>query len=282
MITYRAMTPQDIPAGLALCRLVGWNQLARDWELFLQMNSKGCRVGVDESGNVIGTVTTLPYQNRFTWIGMVLVNPSHRRQGIGTHLLSEALQLSAMQETVKLDATPAGREVYLKLGFVDEYEIVRMRGDAIKTGEVRSAASPATTEDFPALFQLDGQVFGADRRALLQSNFANMEPHAFVVKKHKRINGFCLGRPGHNFDQVGPIVAEDVAIAKELLFSALKHRTNDKPIVLDVLTHTPEWLDFVSALGFTPVRPLIRMYRGSNQYPGIPQKQFAILGPEFG
>ena len=37
MIAYREMTPDDIPAGLNLCRLAGWNQLARDWELFLQI-----------------------------------------------------------------------------------------------------------------------------------------------------------------------------------------------------------------------------------------------------
>ena len=91
MIAYREMTPADIPAGLNLCRLAGWNQLARDWELFLQIHSKGCRVGVDDAGNVVGTVTTIPYENHFAWIGMVLVDPSKRRQGIGTQLLREAL-----------------------------------------------------------------------------------------------------------------------------------------------------------------------------------------------
>ena len=136
MIAYREMTPDDIPAGLNLCRLAGWNQLARDWELFLKIHSNGCRVGVDDDGNVVGTVTTIPYENHFAWIGMVLVDPSKRRQGIGTQLLREALQLTADHETIKLDATPAGREVYLKLGFVDEYRIIRMRGRTITTGNV--------------------------------------------------------------------------------------------------------------------------------------------------
>ncbi len=136
MIAYREMTPDDIRAGLNLCRLAGWNQLARDWELFLQIHSKGCRVGVDDAGNVVGTVTTIPYENHFTWIGMVLVDPAKRRQGIGTQLLRDALQLTADHETIKLDATPVGREVYLKLGFVDEYRITRMRGRAVTTGNV--------------------------------------------------------------------------------------------------------------------------------------------------
>src|SRR5688572_9072579 len=126
MIIYRNMRPEDIPAGLSLCRSAGWNQLARDWELFLKISPEGCRVGVDESGKVRGTVTTVRYQHRFTWIGMVLVDSEMQRRGIGTQLLNEALQLARVTETVKLDATPAGREVYLKLNFVDEYPISRM------------------------------------------------------------------------------------------------------------------------------------------------------------
>jgi hypothetical protein len=34
--------------------------------------------------------------------------------------------------------------------------------------------------------------------------------------------------------------------------------------------------------GFTYSRPLVRMYRGSNDHPGRPERLCAILGPEFG
>ena len=56
MISFRTMRPEDIAAGLSLCRLAGWNQLERDWKLFLQLNPKGCQVAVDEKENVIGLV----------------------------------------------------------------------------------------------------------------------------------------------------------------------------------------------------------------------------------
>ena len=82
MIAYREMTTDDIPAGLNLCRLAGWNQLARDWELFLKTHSKGCRVGVDDDGNVVGTVTTIPYENHFAWIGHELTIDLVNRPGV--------------------------------------------------------------------------------------------------------------------------------------------------------------------------------------------------------
>jgi GNAT superfamily N-acetyltransferase len=281
MIAYREMTPDDIPAGLNLCRLAGWNQLARDWELFLQLHSNGCRVGVDDGANVVGTVATIPYENRFAWIGMVLVDPSKRRQGIGTQLLREALHLTADHETTKLDATPAGREVYLKLGFVDEYKIIRMRGRATINGNVLPGARPLKVNDLPSLLRYDRQVFGANRQPVLEWLFKDAPEFAFIAEEQRHIRGFCLGRHGHDFDQIGPIIANDANSAAQLLSSAL-HQPIGRPIVVDVLTHTAAWITFVSSLGFAALRPLIRMYRGPNNYPGVPAKQFAILGPEFG
>jgi GNAT superfamily N-acetyltransferase len=282
MIGIRTMTFADIPAGLSLCRQAGWNQLERDWALFLTLNPEGCRVAYDKSGKVVGTVTTLPYQDHFTWIGMVLVDPEHRRQGIGTQLLNEALQITRNDNTVKLDATPAGREVYLKLNFVDEYRIYRMylnipHGSTLPV----TTARPAHASDFPAIIKIDLEVFGADRRPVLESNFKSAPQYAFVVEEHDEIKSYCLGRSGYNYDHIGPIVGEDTSIAIQLLAAALGHR-GEKPMVMDVLDHTPEWRNFVSSIGFVVLRPLLRMYRGANDHPGTPEKQFAILGPEFG
>jgi predicted GNAT family acetyltransferase len=246
------------------------------------MSPDGCRVGMDEAGKVVGTVTTLRYQDHFTWIGMVLVNPEWQRQGIGTQLLGEALQLIKNHETVKLDATPAGREVYLKLNFVDEYHITRMHLGLHSADKFPSSiARPAQARDFPAILRLDYEVFGADRGSVLKVNFSDAPQYAFVVEKQSQIKGFCFGRPGYNFNQIGPVVAMESDVAIQLVSAALQN-CEGKPTVLDILDHSVDWVRFVSSLGFNELRPLIRMYRGSNAFPGLPEKQFAILGPEFG
>lgn len=282
MIVYRNMRFDDIPTGLSLCRSAGWNQQARDWELFLKRNPEGCRVALDESGNVVGTVTTFRYEHHFTWIGMVLVNPDKKRTGIGTQLLNEALMLVPDNETVKLDATPAGREVYLKLNFVDEYPISRMHiGSYAVENLPMSSARPILANDMSGILKLDREVFGADRQLVLEWSLQGAPHYAFVMKEQGEINGFCFGRHGHNFNHIGPVIATHVSIAMHLLSAAL-HKGEGEPTVIDVLDHTPDWTRFLSSLGFVHLRPLIRMYQGANAYPGLPEKQFAILGPEFG
>lgn len=283
MIFKREMTRADIPSGVLLCRHAGWNQVSRDWDIFIQRNPQGCRAAIDEGIKmIIGTFATVMYQDRFAWVGMVLVHPLFRRQGIGTQLFSEALSLIAESVTVKLDATPAGREVYRKFNFVDEYGITRMhRAPSVLDLAATTFVRPMLQEDFVQVLKLDYLVFGADRNFILERNFREGPEYACVVEKSGEITGFCLGRPGHHADQLGPIVAQNVDDAFQLL-SFMLLKVGRRPLIVDTLQHTPGWINKLSEMGFVETRPLIRMFRGSNSYPGIPEKQFCILGPEFG
>ena len=274
MIGYRKMTENDIEAGLSLCRSAGWNQLENDWKIFLQLNPDGNCVAFEESGNVIGTVTTIIYEDHFSWIGMVLVDPSKKKQGIGTQLLRESLNILEKQETVKLDATPAGREVYLKFGFKDEYTLCRMMATNIQ-GILKSDASPANKKDFGFIIEKDQNVFGADREDVLRKINEYYSGYSFV----KNNVAYCFGRKGFNFTQVGPVVADNMEDAKQLVAAAFKNISG--PVILDVM-HDSAFYHWLLSIGFTEQRKLIRMYLGKNKYPGQPEKQFAILGPEFG
>ena len=47
------------------------------------------------TGLVIGTVTTAGYGGRVAWISMLLVDPAHRGQGMGTRLPSRKWRLAS-------------------------------------------------------------------------------------------------------------------------------------------------------------------------------------------
>ena len=276
MIRYRDMLESDIESGLDLCRFAGWNQLENDWKMFLQLAPRGARVAINDENKVIGTVATIAYENRFSWIGMVLVHPEMKRQGIGTNLLREALNILQNQETVKLDATPAGREVYLKFDFRDEYNLSRMMATGLNIPTQRGARS-IRHDDFDSILETDEIVFGASRKNLLSLLQKNAPQFCFVSNDSNR--SYCFGRNGYNFTQIGPVIATDLEQAISVAAAALNNTKG--PVILDVIKGSAfaQWL---SSIGFMEQRDLIRMYRGPNKYPGEPSKQFAILGPEFG
>jgi len=212
---------------------------------------------------------------------MVLVDPLSQRQGIGMRLLREALYVLRREKTVKLDATPAGRQVYLKLGFIDEYHLSRMQVATVTAPLKTTMARPMEKKDLPSVIAFDSNIFGASRGTLLEWMREGAPQYAFLVEERNEIRGYCLGRQGYNFTHIGPVIAKDLDIAQDLVSAALGN-CSGYPVILDIPHMNPQWLAWLTSLGFTEQRPFIRMYRGSNHFTCQPEKQFAITGPEFG
>jgi ribosomal protein S18 acetylase RimI-like enzyme len=281
----RVMTENDVPAGLRLNTLSGWNQTSADWQSFLRQSPKGCFV-MEQDSKVVGTVTTITYENRFAWIGMVLVDPEYRKQGIGTQLLAKAIEYLDQSRVLamKLDATPAGKPLYTKLGFVTEYEIERW---ILKRPSIEARTAAGTSNDFltpgqlQQLFELDREVFGADRGLLLRSLKTQAPEFALAVWPERSLEGYCFGRSGLFADHLGPWMAANHAAAKKLLHEFLTRSSRDT-VIVDCVTSNSSALELLRTFGFDPSRPLTRMVRGPNLYSGRPDFCCAILGPEFG
>ena len=139
-LVLRPMRPEDVPAAERLCRASRWNQTTREWDLFLRVAGDHCLVAELE-GRVVGTAVTTVYDEAVAWIAMVLVDPAERGRGIGRTLLARAIAGAPAGCAPSLDATPAGRGLYLTLGFSDEYALTRFRGDVTKEPVVTGTAS---------------------------------------------------------------------------------------------------------------------------------------------
>lgn len=276
------MQARDIASGLHLCRLVCWNQVEDDWRAFLDSPDGGGRLA-EREGVVAGTVTFLRYGHCFSWLSMMLVDPEARRAGIGTRLLAAALDALAGEVCVYLDATPLGEPLYRRFGFTGEYELVRanITVPCGRFGPVPDTVRPIEAGDWAEVFSRDRQVFGADRSALLTSFHRRAPDLARTVRHGGTPLGYCFGRPGYLYRQLGPIVAEDIGVARDLMAGCLAGQPDEK-FAVDVPLRASEWLGWLESSGFTLERPFLRMRRGRSQCPDLPAVQFAIAGPEFG
>jgi GNAT superfamily N-acetyltransferase len=294
------MTKADIPAGMKLKEIAGWNQTPSDWERFLDSSPQGCFVA-ESGGQVVGTATTIVYEGRFAWIGMVLVDPAHRGQGLGTKLLKRTIEFLDSQRvpTIKLDATPQGKPIYEKLGFVPEFEIERRT--LIRPFWEATCPPPEEPEEITEIFPLDLEVFGADRSSLLLSLHCDAPQFTQAIRGRGRpirdavgrlhfthairqqgaVVGYALGRHGSRADHLGPWVARDESTARELLDAFLRVSPRET-VYVDCVRANPWALRLLRNRGFELARPLTRMYRGPNHYPGRFELLCAILGPEFG
>ena len=277
----RLLTEQDIPFGMCLKRLSGWNQSPEDWRRFLALSPDGCFLA-ELGGAAAGTSTTTPYGSRFGWVGMVLVLPEFRRRGIGTALLLHAIDFleKAGVACVRLDATPLGKKLYDTLDFKDEYPLERMEG--IAQGEAGGGGTELIAADLADVAAFDAPRFGADRAPMLHV-LRNQAPAWCFLSRDSRgtVNGYLMARPGEHAFQIGPWVAGDPGTAAALFRRGLQALRGER-VFLDVPLLRPEPARIVRDHGFTVQRPFIRMYRGELRDPGRPEDIYASCGAETG
>jgi GNAT superfamily N-acetyltransferase len=274
------MEAADIPDGMRLQKAAGWNQTETDWRRLLALEPLGCFVAC-EGNRVRGTVTTVQYEKRFGWIGMLLTDPLARRRGIGTNLLHRAVSYLECNgvETLRLDGTPMGYNLYLRHGFVDEYEIQRWGG--ISTVQTGKGLPPVRTSDVERICSWDRQIFGADRSRLIASLWRENPSCSAVAHLAGEIAGYALWRPGAQAWYLGACLATTDESAETLLTEAMS-RLRGEPVFVDLCMRNSWALDLLKAFGSRYQRSLVRMYRGPHSSPGQPQLVCAIAGPELG
>jgi GNAT superfamily N-acetyltransferase len=283
---FRAMTEDDLADGLRLSRASGWNQTLEDWRQLLALGPGLFRVGVDD-GRVVAAAGAVRYGDALAWICMVVVDPTERGRGVGTAIFDEVLSRCQAEvragrlRTVGLDATPGGRRIYVQRGFVDGPALARLRVEpsAAAGGSSRSVDRLAE-QDLAPIVALDREVFGADRAPLLRWALGAAPELAWVARAGGRVSGYCFGRHGDRSNQVGPVVADDMAVAVELVRACLS-AARGRSVVLDARVE-PDWLRALGDLGFREERPFTRMYLDEAQPAPRSFLERAVFGPEFG
>jgi len=277
------MTAADLPLGMRLKEQAGWNQLDADWHRALRLQCDGCFVA-ELDGVPVGTTTTCIFDS-VAWIALVLVDVSVRGRGVGKALLTHALAFLDERgvTSVRLDATPLGRPLYAKLGFLDEFPLARYDGvlpSRLGTEEASDIqiALPERDQD-PAIVVLDRAITGTDRGKLLRRLLVE-RPEAFrVALQDGKVLGYCTARHGALATHIGPCLA--LANAGPLLLEDAWRRHVGQRVFLDVPTRNTEAVRLAESMGLRVARPLFRMCRGPA--PAEDNEQtWACFGPEKG
>lgn len=278
MIHIRTMTIDDLQLGLKLVKQARWNQTESDWLRFMNLEPDGCFV-VELDGHSVGTATTCVF-GKVAWIAMLLVDINARGKGAGTKLLKHCLDYLQERKvkTIRLDATPLGRAIYEKLGFIPEYELARYEGIAPRGTAVPDVAK-VISGDFAEIIEFDNQMTGTDRGKMLTQLFTEYPDDIRILRHGNQMQGFITIRPGANAIQIGPCAA--TANAGPALLSDALDRHAGEPVFVDIPLKNADAVKLARSSGLKIQRCFTRMYRGEKVKDTI-KALWAGSGPEKG
>jgi ribosomal protein S18 acetylase RimI-like enzyme len=219
-----------------------------------------CAFVAKKDNEIVGFGGALDF-GRFSYIGLMAVDPKLQRQGVGGLILEKIMNWLGDRDcpTVLLDASPYGGPLYEKHGFADsDVTLVLQQIGEKKQSRDLAQCSALIEGELPKLVSFDTPRFGADRSKLLCTYFED-GPTRFLVSRDGGglIDGFLVAQSR----VIGPWIVSNLDAAEKLLVSALTFSFDDNPTVF-VSESNKEAIELLSRYGFEKVRVQRYMYKG--------------------
>jgi GNAT superfamily N-acetyltransferase len=277
-VSYRSFARGDIATAHELSLEVGWPHRVQDWEFVQRL---GAGYVAHEQGRVIGTMLFWRHDRRTASLGMVIVSPAHQGQGIGSKLMSLALD-DLQGRSVYLTATAAGQPMYERYGFQPIDTVQQHQGNAAHVPlvplPVGERLRPVGKSDAPRLASLATRAAGFSRTRVVSRLLEVSE--GIVLDRGGEAIGFALFRRfGHGY-VIGPTIAPDARRAKVLIshWAALNPQ---RFLRVDVQASTGLG-DWIQGLGLKNVGGGVTMVKGKAPAKDARVGAFSLINQAIG
>lgn len=269
------LTAAHAGSAHGLTSAVGWAHRYEDW-LFALSIGRGLGA-FDGAGTLRGALMWFPYGGDFGTIGMVAVDPTVHRGGMGRALMARTLA-EAAGRSLLLISTDAGRRLYVSLGFVAIGENAAHMGTAVDPG-VTGMIEPAGRADLPALIALDTSALGYARDGLLMALIEAGQ--VVVLRQDGGIVGFSVCRLFGSGRVIGPVIARDNDEARRLIAFWLREHAG-QPLRIDVPKEHATIVAWLNELGLKRGGESPIMVLGTPPAPTGPALRFALVSQAMG
>jgi ribosomal protein S18 acetylase RimI-like enzyme len=269
------LTTAHARAAHGLTTAVGWAHRYEDWLFAL---SVGRGLGAfDDAGALRGALMWFPHGETFATIGMVAVDPTVHRGGMGRALMTRALA-DAAGRSLQLISTEAGRRLYESLGFAAIGDNAAHMGIAVDA-RVTGMIEPAGADDLPALVALDTSALGYARNRLMTALVEAGE--VVALRRDGGIVGFSICRLFGKGHVVGPVIARENEEARRLIAYWLRRHAG-QPLRVDVPKEHAAIVSWLNELGIVRGGELPIMVLGTPPMPSGPARRFALVSQAMG
>jgi predicted N-acetyltransferase YhbS len=277
------LSMEDTDALVKLSATLGWDYSPQDLRTIF---ASGIAYGHKTAdGKLVSSAAIFPYERQLASLGMVMVDPDYRRQGLGQAVTKRVLNsLPCSTMPVILVATVQGFPLYEKLGFRTVATVHKWIAPQYRRIEIANLSGyrikPLTAHDFPEVVRLDAEAFGAERNIFLQARFKQAQAGVLLLAEDGTAVGYALAIPGSVVTVLGPVVAPSAELALALIDELA--RRSKGALRIDVPSEQAELIERLPAGGFKLQSTPPVMLGNADQLPPRNGTLFGIAAQAFG
>jgi GNAT superfamily N-acetyltransferase len=278
-IQFRRMTGDEVAVAVKWAAVEGWNPGLMDAECFYAADPEGFFCAILD-GRIMGTVSIVNYDDRFSFFGLYIVDPACRKHGIGMQLYRHAIR-HAGSRVVGADGVVTMVEKYEKnAGLLLHFNNARYEGRG--GGKMPEGLTSVGDVNFTDLLAYDTAHFPARRERFLRC-WIGQEGHYGLsqLDDDGSILGYGVRRKCQSGYKIGPLFARDRATA-ELILDGLTAGIPGEPFYLDVPVPNAAAVALAEDRNMAPVFKTARLYTTRNPVPLPLDEIFGITTFELG
>jgi GNAT superfamily N-acetyltransferase len=242
----------------------GWNPGPNDADVFWHTDPDGFYGFFDEEKFIAGGAI-VSYDGKFGFMGLFIVHPDYRGDGIGRQLWYQRrdmlLQRLNPGASIGMDGVVSMQPFYRKGGFEIAFKDERYENTGIQL-DLDPNISSINPEDFSSLLAYDKQCFGFNRSRFLEHWLQLPGAHTFNYKHDGELKGFAVLRKVISGYKIGPLFADDDRVA-EALYRACLNAVPGQLVYLDIPLINSGAVELVKKYKAKYVFECARMYYGS-------------------
>ena len=259
--TLRALKSHEMHLVMDMAAQEGWNPGLYDAAAFYAADPQGFLVAEAE-GHVLGCISAVSYGGTFGFIGLFIVAPDVRGQGLGRLLWDAGLARLAGQ-VIGLDGVPAQQAYYSRKGFELAWQNLRFEGVAQASPSAPDSHIVALDKiDFATLCADDRRVFPAAREEFLRAWISLPGTHGLAWVETGQLLGWGLIRPCQQGYKIGPLLADTPGVANSLYDALCQQVPAGSTVYLDVPVPSADALQLAENRNMQRVFATARMYCG--------------------
>ncbi|PFF05811.1 GNAT family N-acetyltransferase [Bacillus cereus] len=281
-ISVERLREEKIENIVSLSSYIGWDYNREEIETIFK---SGIVYGVwNEREELIASAAIILYGEKLASIGMVIVHPDYKGRGIGKIITEACVKSVSAHTPIMLIATDEGKPLYEKLGFRAVSYVSKYICNSYDANDycVRNEDYMMNYKegDLEKIIKIDEYAFGTNRKGFVTKRIMQSEQCIVVKDKEQNVLGYGLSIQTPENKIIGPVVAEDDAMAMRIVhYLAREHHGK---LRIDVSEGKKDFMRKLESVGFQKVHTPPIMMRNSDRFLKRNGQLYSIAAQIFG